>query len=69
MYGGCYVFKYDPKLKSLEALVTDMERPNGIALSPDESQLFISNTGDTKYIRRYDINKNLKISNHRVCKN
>jgi len=62
MYDGCYVFKYDKKKKSLEALVTDMDRPNGIALSLDESQLFISNTGGTKYIRRYDIDKNLKIS-------
>jgi len=62
MYGGCYVFKHDPKKKSLEALITDMDRPNGIALSLDESQLFISNTGDIKYIRRYDIDKNLKIS-------
>ena len=62
MYGGCYVFKYDTKTKLLEAIVTDMDRPNGIALSPDESQLFISNTGNTKYIRRYDIDKNLKIN-------
>ena len=62
MYGGCNVFKYDPKTKLLVALITDLERPNGIALSPDESHLFISNTGDTKYIRRYEIDKNLKIS-------
>jgi gluconolactonase len=62
MYGGCNVFKYEPKTASLEALITDMERPNGIALSPDESHLFVSNTGDTKYIRRYEIKKNLKIS-------
>ena len=62
MYGGCNVFKYDPKTKLLIALVTDMEKPNGIALSPDESHLFISNTGNTKYIRRYEIDKNLKIS-------
>ena len=62
MYGGCYVFKYDPKTKLLETVITDMERPNGIALSPDESQLFVSNTGEEKYIKRYDIDKNLKIS-------
>ena len=61
MYGGCNVFKYDPRTKSLEALVTDMQRPNGIALSLNESHLFISNTGDTKYMRRYEIDKNLKI--------
>ena len=62
MYGGCYVFRYESKTKKLEPIVTDMERPNGIALSLDETHLFISNTGDTKYIRRYDIDKNLKIS-------
>jgi len=62
MYEGCYVFKFDLKTKLLEAFVTDMERPNGIALSPDESKLFISNTGEKKYIRRYDIDKNLKIT-------
>jgi gluconolactonase len=62
MYGGCNVFKYSPKTKLLEALVTDLARPNGIALSLDESHLFISNTGDTKYIRRYEIDKSLKIS-------
>ena len=62
MYGGCNVFKYDPKVKSLVAIVTDMARPNGIALSLNESHLFISNTGDSKYIRRYEIDKNLKIS-------
>ena len=61
-YGGCNVFKYDPKTKLLEAIVTDMERPNGIALSLNESYLFISNTGETKYMRRYEIDKNLKIS-------
>ena len=62
MYGGCYVFKYDPKIKLLEVVVADMQRPNGIAFSPDESQLFISNTGDTKYIRQYNIDNNLKTS-------
>jgi len=62
MYGSCNVFKYDPNKKLLVALVTDMERPNGIALSLDESHLYISNTGDNKYIRRYEIGKNLELS-------
>ena len=62
MYGGCYVFKYDPKTKSIEAIITDMDRPNGVALSRDETHLIISNTGDVKYLRRYEIDKNLKIS-------
>ena len=63
MYGGCYVFKYDPKNKLIEAIVTDMDRPNGIALSRDETHLMISNSGDTKYLRRYEIDNNLTLSN------
>lgn len=63
MYGGCYVFKYDPKSKSLEAIITDMDRPNGVALSKDETHLIISNTGNIKYLRKYDIDKKLNISN------
>ena len=62
MYGGCYVFKYDPKNNSIEAIVTDMDRPNGIALSRDETHLMISNSGDTKYLRRYEIDNNLTLS-------
>jgi len=62
-YGGCYVFKYDPTSKSIEAIVTDMDRPNGIALSRDETHLMISNSGDIKYLRRYEIDNNLTLSN------
>ena len=40
-----------------------MDRPNGIALSKDETHLMISNSGDVKYLRRYEIDKNLKLSN------
>ena len=63
MYEGCYVFKYNPKANSLDAIITDMDRPNGIAFSADEKQLFISNTGIKKYIRKYDIDNNLNIKN------
>lgn len=63
MYEGCYVFKYNPESNSLDAIITDMDRPNGIAFSADEKQLFISNTGIKKYIRKYDIDNNLTIKN------
>ena len=62
MYGGSNVFMHNPKTKLIEAIVVDMDRPNGIALSLDESHLFISNSGQTKYIKRYNIGNNLKIT-------
>ena len=62
-YGGCYVFKCKPPSRELISVVTDMDKPNGIAFSLDEKKLYITNTGINKYIRVYDIDDNLNLSN------
>lgn len=42
--GDCYVFRIDPATGALE-VVTDLpEHPNGLAFSPDESKLYVSDT-------------------------
>lgn len=43
-YGGCHVFHFDPVSGTLDAIVTDMEEPNGLAFSPDEGILYVSDT-------------------------
>lgn len=43
-YGGCHVFRLDPD-GVLEAVATDFEQPNGLALSPDGAVLYVSDTG------------------------
>lgn len=43
--GANYVFRIDPADGSLRVVADDFERPNGIAFSPDESILYISDTG------------------------
>lgn len=42
--GGCYVFCVTPD-GSMTAVVTDFDKPNGLAFSPDESQLYIADSG------------------------
>lgn len=42
---GCYVYRIDPSDLSITAVVTDMVRPNGLAFSPDESILYVADTG------------------------
>lgn len=42
---GHYVFKYDPKTEKVEVVVKDLAMPNGIVFSPDESRLYIADTG------------------------
>ena len=47
----CQVYRIDPDTLDLEAVITDMARPNGIAFSPDESLLYVVD----KDIRVYDM--------------
>jgi len=45
-YGGCYVFKFDPKHEKLEVMTKNLNRPNGIAFSHDEKKIYIADTGE-----------------------
>jgi gluconolactonase len=60
-YGGCYVFRFDERRGELAPVVTDMVHPNGLAFSPDERVLYVSDTGwvvdksDPRHIRAYDV--------------
>ncbi len=51
--GGCYVFRIDPD-GAVEVVADDFVRPNGLAFSADESQLYIVDTR-ARHIRRFDV--------------
>ncbi len=46
-YGGCYVFRLEPGTGNLQVMANDFVKPNGLAFSPDESWLYIVDTGQT----------------------
>ena len=47
---GDWVFKLDPKTGKVDAVVKDLAMPNGIIFSPDESRIYIADTGgNTKH--------------------
>jgi gluconolactonase len=55
----CAVYRVDPSGR-IAAMVTDMACPNGLAFSPDESRLYVADTGrmfstDPQHIRVYDM--------------
>ena len=55
-YDGCNVFCYDPKLNKLDVIIDNLDRPNGIAISPDEKKLYVADTGDNiKHLYSYDL--------------
>ncbi|WP_238005422.1 SMP-30/gluconolactonase/LRE family protein [Dactylosporangium sp. AC04546] len=60
-YGGCHVFRFDEHTGRLDAVVTDMIHPNGLAFSPDGRVLYVSDTSvlhlpdGHRHIRAYDV--------------
>ena len=62
-YGGCNVFSFDPKLSTLKVMIDDLDRPNGIAISPDEKKLYVADTGENiKHLYVYDMVDGLPIN-------
>jgi gluconolactonase len=50
------VYRWDPQTKLLALVAGDINRPNGLAFSPDESKLYIIEAGATpRVIRVYDV--------------
>jgi gluconolactonase len=58
---GCYVYRVDGSTGEITLVVDDCEMPNGLAFSPDEKILYVSDTGFTERadgphgIRAYDV--------------
>lgn len=61
-YGDCHVFCFDPATEVLTSVVTDAVQPNGLAFSPDERLLYVSDTEGERpdgtgnhHIRTYEV--------------
>lgn len=53
--GGNYVYRFDPQTEELKVVVDSLDRPNGLAFSPDESVLYLSDTGSPKRMYAFDV--------------
>ncbi|EFO32063.1 gluconolactonase [Roseibium sp. TrichSKD4] len=63
----CYLYRVDPASGEISAMVTDANCPNGLAFSPDESKLYMADTGrmfqdDPTHIRVFDVLENGSLS-------
>lgn len=64
----CYVYRVDPSNGDIEAVLTDFACPNGLAFSPDESKLYIADTGAMfdadaeRHIRVFDVGSDGKLT-------
>ena len=53
--GACNVYRIDPATSHVAVVADDFDRPNGLAFSLDESQIYIADTRHN-HIRVFDVN-------------
>jgi gluconolactonase len=59
--GACHVYRVDPASGACRIAADDFVRPNGLAFTPDEARLLVSDTGAThaedgpRHIRAFDV--------------
>lgn len=70
--GGCHVYRHDPATGKTIAVATDFDKPNGLAFSPDESLLYIADTGGShrddgpRHIRRFAVHEGGRLEDRGV---
>ncbi|MDX1982858.1 MAG: SMP-30/gluconolactonase/LRE family protein [Bryobacteraceae bacterium] len=63
---GNYVYRYDPAAKSLIAVTKDFDKPNGLCFSPDESKLYVADSGKPRHIRVFQVSAGGAVSGGEV---
>ena len=56
------VYRIDPQSGAVESVCEDFEQPNGLAFSPDESRLYIVDSGSPRHIRVFDVHDKRRLS-------
>lgn len=63
---GNYVYRFDPTSRAIAAVVKNFDKPNGLCFSPDESKLYIADSGKPHHIRVFDVQPNGTLTNGRI---
>ncbi len=70
--GGNYVYRFDPETKDVSIVADDLEKPNGLAFSPDERIMYIADSAGSHdqfakhEVRAYDVIDGTRLVNSRV---
>ncbi len=74
---GAFVYRHDPATGETAVVADSFNKPNGLAFSPDESVLYITDTGANQapgtyfvdlphHIRAFDVHKGRHLRNDRL---
>ena len=64
--GGDHVYRYDPDYGRLDVVADSFDKPNGLAFSPDESVLYVSDNGAPHHILAFDVHAGPRLGSPRV---
>ncbi len=70
--GACHVYRVDPQTGKIRIAADDFVKPNGLAFSPDESHLYIADTGGShdpdgpRHIRKFKVGANGRLTGGKV---
>jgi gluconolactonase len=64
--GANYVYRFDPASSELSIVSDQFDKPNGLAFSPDESLLYVADSGEPRKIMVLDVGPDgMSLSNFR----
>jgi gluconolactonase len=74
---GDYVYRHEPSTGRTDVVADDFDKPNGIALSPDEGVLYVTDSGANQergsyhvdrphHIKAFDVNDGTRLSGERL---
>jgi gluconolactonase len=63
---GNYVYRFDPASGKSSVLATNFDMPNGLCFSPDESRLYVADSGKPHHIRVFEVSADGTVRDGRV---
>ena len=63
---GDVVYRYDPGTEALSVVADRFDKPNGLAFSPDESALYVTDNGAPHHLKAYDLIEGHRLARERV---
>jgi gluconolactonase len=63
---GDFVYRYDPESKRLSVVLDSLDKPNGLAFSPDETVLYVGDNGGPHHLLAFDVEEGARVSGGRV---
>jgi gluconolactonase len=60
------VYRFDPSTGEIDRLATSFDHPNGLAFSPDESVLYVGDSGRPHHVKAFDVVDGRALANERI---